>query len=82
MSETTATEDQVFEMPAETAVDYDIDLTGERGYVEVSVDEAETTADVLVEDADQSITLRLSADEIRALIGSLETALKTVEANS
>lgn len=67
-------------METEAAVDYA--APGMFGHVDVGVDEDETIADVLVEDDEQSITLRLSADELISLIASLQRALVTVRANS
>jgi hypothetical protein len=72
-------------MDAETAVEHDERADGGGyGLIEVGVDANETVADLHIEDGDnpQAVTLRLSADEIRSLIASLERALETVEANS
>jgi hypothetical protein len=75
---------EIHEMPAEIAVDYAEDSGYGYGYVEIGVEQGETNADLHIEDGDnpQAIKLRLSADEIRNLIASLERALDTVEANS
>lgn len=84
-TETLEVEDDDFDgarMDTEIVVDYEDGNM--RGYVEIGVDQGETYAGLHIEDGPnpEPVTLRLSADEIRDLIASLERALETVEANS
>lgn len=66
----------------ETEIPVDVTEPGSRAYVEVGVEEGDDYADVCVEDLETSVALRLSVEQLDALIASLMDARATAAANA